>query len=152
FADDVEGHFRPPAVAVAVAGGAIGHAGAVRGLVGDGFELGEGLGRGIKPQRSVRRGRPNPALAVVVDGGRTAGRRHSLRRHVDVDALGLWIEAAQAAAAVVDVEPDDAVRVAGHAVGLRGETIHGRHLEQLDLAGLAFDLADGGASVGNVAG
>src|SRR5262249_10385657 len=64
FADDVEGHFRPPAIAVAIAGGAIGHAGAVRSLVGDGFELGEGLGRGIESQRPVRRGRPNPAFAV----------------------------------------------------------------------------------------
>src|SRR5262249_3367983 len=124
LADDVEGHFRPPAVAVAIAGGAIGHAGAVGGLVGDGFELGEGLGRGIDPQPAVGRARPNPALAVVADGGRAAGRRHSLRRHIDVDALALWIEAAQTAAAVVDVEPDDAVRVAGHAVGLRGETVH----------------------------
>ncbi len=77
---------------------------------------------------------------------------NSLRRHIDVDALGLRVEAAQTAAAVVDVEPDDAVRVPRHAVGLRGETVHGRHLEQLDLAGLAIDLADGGAPVGDVAG
>src|SRR5262252_8949594 len=152
FADDVESHFRPPAVAVAIAGGAVGYAGAVRGLVGDGFELGEGLGRGIEPQRSVRRGRPDPAFAVVVDGGGAAGRRHSLRRHIDVDALALGIEAAQTAAAVVDVEPDDAVWGPGHAVGLRGETVHSRHLEQLDLAGLAIDLADGGAAVRDVAG
>src|SRR6266436_9629378 len=55
-------------------------------------------------------------------------------------------------AAVVDVEPDDAVRVPSHAVGLRGETVHRRDLEQLDLAGLAIDLADGGASVRDVAG
>src|SRR5262249_58410117 len=103
LADDVEGHFRPPAVAVAVAGGARGHDGAFGILVGDGCELGEGLARGIEPQRSVGRGRPNPAFAIVVDGGGAAGRRHSLRRHIDVDALGLWIEATQTAAAVVDV-------------------------------------------------
>src|SRR5262249_10588108 len=66
FADDVEGHFRPPAVAVAIAGGAISHAGAVRSLVGDGFELGEGLGRGIEPQRPLPPLRPNPAFAPLL--------------------------------------------------------------------------------------
>src|SRR5262249_5907335 len=152
LADNVERHLRPPAVAVAVGGGTVGQAGAVRGLVGDRLELGEGLGAGIEAQRAIGRRRPDPALAVVVDGGGAAGRRHALRREVDVDALGLGIEPADAATAVVEVEPDSALRVAGHAVGLRGEAVDRVHLEQLHLAGRRIDLADRGAPIRDVAG
>src|SRR4029077_12341315 len=94
LADEIEGHFRPPAVAVAVAGRAIGQSGAVRSFIGDRLELGERLGLGIEAKRAVGAGRPYLALPVVIDRGGTAG-----RRHVDVNALGLGIEAAETAAA-----------------------------------------------------
>src|SRR5262249_62238898 len=55
LADDVEGHLRPPSVAVTIARRAIGHAGAVRRLVGERFEFGEGLGRRIETQGAIRR-------------------------------------------------------------------------------------------------
>src|SRR4029077_10059689 len=152
LADEIEGHFRPPTVAVAVAGRAIGQSGAVRSFIGDRLELGERLGLGIEAKRAVGRGRPYLALPVVIDRGGTAGRRHALRRHVDVNALGLGIEAAETAAAVIHIEPYDALLVARHAMRLGRETVERRHLEELHRSACRINLADSGAPVGDIAG
>ena len=112
MADDVEGHFRPPAVALAVAGRPVGRAGAVRGLVGERLEFGEGLGRGIEAQGAFRRRHPDLALAVEVDGGGAAGPGDAVGRLEDLNCL-VGIEPAQAALARIDVEPDDPVPIVG---------------------------------------
>ena len=134
------------------AASAIGEAAAIGGLEDRRLELGEGLGLRIEAQRAVGRRRPDIALAVVIDRGRAAGGRHALRRHEDVDLAGLGIEPGEPAAAGIAVEPQDALRIAGHAVGEGGEAVGARHLEVLDLAGLGVDAADGGVVVGRVGG
>src|SRR4029079_1637410 len=131
---------------------AIGDAGAIRGLVGDRFEFGELAGVRIEAQGAVRRRRPNLPLSVVVDGGGAAGRRHPGRRNEHIEAFGLGVHPPDAAASWIDVEPEDAVRIARHAVGLRHEALPAWHGEQLDRAGLARDAADGDLLVRNVAG
>ena len=152
LADDVQRHFRPPSVAVAIARRTIGDAGTVRSFVGDRLELRERLGLWIETQRPVRCRRPDAALAVVIHGDGATGRRHSLRRHIDIDPLRLRVQAPETTATVVHVEPDDAVFIPGHAVSLGGKTVRRRHLEQFDRAGLRIDLAERRAPVRNVAG
>ena len=150
LADDVERHLRPPAVAVAIPGGAIRRAGAARGLVGLRLEVGEALGLGVEAHGAVRRRGPDLALAVDIDRDRAAERRHVGRGHVDVDLLGLGIELAQAAAAGIDVEPEIALLVARQPMGVGREPVVAGHLEQLDLAGLGVDAADRGEAIGIV--
>ncbi len=46
-----------------------------------------------------------------------------------LDLVGLAVELGEAALARIDVEPDGAVRIAGHAVGRRREAVSGGHLQ-----------------------
>src|SRR5207249_526477 len=120
----------PPAVAVAVAGGAVGRVGALRILVGpDRLEVREAFGLRVEAQHAVGRRGPDHALAVDVHGYGAAERRHVLGRLVDRDFLGGDIELAEAAAAGVDVEPEVAVGVARDAVGIGGIAVAGGDLE-----------------------
>src|SRR5205807_8618058 len=62
------------------------------------------------------------------------------------------IEPRQAAAAGIDVEPEDPLRRARHAVALRSETVLGRNADELHLAPPGVELAERGALVRDVAG
>src|SRR5262245_25107758 len=101
-------------------------------------------------QRAVGRGDPDFPLRVGVDGDGAAGRRHALRRYIDVDLLGLGIDAAEAAAAGIGIEPEDALVIAYDAVGVRCEAALRSDLVELGLTGLGVDPADSGLVVRRV--
>src|SRR6185436_5863669 len=103
-ADGVGLHLRPPAVAVAIGGEAIGAAeGAVGELRRRRLEFGEAFVHRIEAQRTDVGRHRDEALAVDVDGGGATGARHALRRQVDGDLVGARVDAGKTA---VDVEPD----------------------------------------------
>src|SRR5439155_19815934 len=151
-ADDVVDHHRPVAVARAIARRAVGDAGARGQLVARGLVIAPLLRLRIEAQHAVGRRDPDLSLAVVVHRGRAAGGRHALGWREHLDLFRPRIQAPQAAAPGIDVEPDDAVRRARHAVALRGEPALRGNVDQLHLAGPGVQLAKGSLLVRDVAG
>ena len=122
FDDRVGRHLRPPAVAVAIAGGAIGRSRALGAFVGM-IDL-NSVNFSASSDRSARRPSgvdaqimPLPSTSIV-----TAPPSGDMpcRRLIDRDLVGARIELAERPAARVHVEPEIAVGVAHEAVRVRG--------------------------------
>ena len=119
--------------------------------VGDLYSVNFSAGR-IESQRAGGRRHPDHAAAVIVDRGGAAGRGHALRRDEHLDLVGPGVDPGEAALARVDVEPDGAVGIAGHAVGGSGAAVGGIHLDGRERPAGEVELAEGKHVVGHVAG
>ena len=146
MADRIDHHLRPPAIAVAIAGHAVGRAVAVRRLQRHRFEIGEFLGLRIETQGAVGRPCPDHALPSQSTVGGAAGRPTCRGRDEDLDLVGLRIEPAEAAMIGLHgrarIEPENAVRVARDPVRVDGEAVRSFDLQRLHHAGLGVDPAD----------
>ena len=145
--DDIEIHFGPPAVAVAVRGQPVGVSDSVGVFKRGRLVFGELLGHGIETRGSVKRGSPDLSLTVHVHGSCDERRPfHRIRWRINLKRLRRRIDFNQASGALFfawsNVEPDVALCIPICAVPIGGKSMRTVHAEEFHFACFCIDTSE----------